>query len=338
MLSNKVAFGLIALVALGGAAGTGAYLASRQPVPPATASGVTPPSTTPSASGVVEATEAVMDDKNAAAKPAAPAPQAPVTHSAPAPKPRHPESVPVVQAKPAAPSKAPAAAPIPTPTPAETQTAQVQPQPVPSAPPSVEARPAEPEPSVARVDHPPVEDPPPAPFLEVTVPSDSVIGLQFDTSLSSESARIEDRVVAHVTRDVRANGRIAIPAGSKVVGAVSLVERGGRMKEQARLGVRFHTIILADGTELPLQTETIYREGESPANASAAKVGGGAIGGAILGAILGGGRGAAIGGAIGAAGGSAAVMAGGRKPAQIAAGSPVTVKVLSPVTVTVERE
>ena len=75
-----------------------------------------------------------------------------------------------------------------------------------------------------------------------------------------------------------------------------------------------------------------------PDNASAAKVGGGAIGGAILGAILGGGKGAAIGGAIGAAGGSAAVMAGGRKPAQIAAGSPVTVKVLSPVTVTVERE
>ena len=165
-----------------------------------------------------------------------------------------------------------------------------------------------------------------------------MIGLQFDTSLSSESARIEDRVVAHVTRDVRADGRTAIPAGSKVIGAVSLVDRGGRVKEQARLGVRFHTIILADGTELPLQTETIYREGESPTNASAAKVGGGAIGGAILGAILGGGKGAAIGGAIGAAGGSAAVMAGGRKAAQIAAGSPVTVKVLSPVTVTVERE
>src|SRR4029079_14580295 len=98
----------------------------------------------------------------------------------------------------------------------------------------------------------------------------------------------------------RADGRTAIPAGSKVIGAVSLVDRGGRVKEQARLGVRFHTIILGECTELPLQTETIYREGESPTNASAAKVGGGAIGGAILGAILGGGKGAAIGGALGA--------------------------------------
>jgi hypothetical protein len=119
---------------------------------------------------------------------------------------------------------------------------------------------------------------------------------------------------------------------------VNLVDRGGRVKEQARLGVRFHTIILADGTELPLQTETIYRVGESPANSSAAKMGGGAIGGAILGAILGGGKGAAIGGAVGAAGGTAAVMASNRRAAQIAAGSPVTVKVLSPVTVTVEKE
>ena len=292
MLSNKVAVGLIALVALGGAAGAGTYLASRQPVAPAKSVAVTPPSTTPSANGAVEATEAVMDDKDAGTKPAsAPAPsasapavpaQAPAVapHTAPAPKTRHPESVPVVQAKPSAPAKAPATASVPPA--AETRTTQAQqPSAAPTAPPSIQAHP-EPESTSARADRPQVEDKPPAPqFFEVTVPSDSVVGLQFDTSLSSESARIEDRVVAHVTRDVRADGRVAIPAGSRVIGAVSLVDRGGRVKEQARLGVRFHTIILADGTELPLQTETIYREGESPTNASAAKVGGGAIGGAI---------------------------------------------------------
>ena len=179
---------------------------------------------------------------------------------------------------------------------------------------------------------------PPVPqFEEVTVPADAVIGLQLESSLTSDTARVEDRVEARVTRDVRADGRVAIPAGSRVLGSVSVVERGGKMRERARLGVRFHTVILADGTELPLQTETVLREGESPGNASAAKVGGGAIGGAILGAILGGGKGAAIGGAIGAGAGSAAVMAGGRRAAQIQAGAPMTVKVLSPVTVSVEK-
>jgi type IV secretory pathway VirB10-like protein len=190
-----------------------------------------------------------------------------------------------------------------------------------------ERRPIEPVPSL----------PPARQFEQVTVPADAVIGLQLESGLSSDTARVEDRVEARVTRDVRAHGMVAIPAGSRVLGSVSEVERGGKMKERARLGVRFHTVILADGTELPLQTETVYREGDSPANASAAKVGGGAIGGAILGAILGGGKGAAIGGAVGAGAGTAAVMAGGRRAAQIQAGAPMTVKVLSPVTVTVEK-
>ena len=170
----------------------------------------------------------------------------------------------------------------------------------------------------------------------MTIPADAVIGLQLESTITSDTAHIEDRVNAKVTRDVRADGRVAIPAGSRVLGSVSEVDRGGKMRERARLGVRFHTVILADGTELPLQTETVVRLGESPGNASAAKVGGGAIGGAILGAIIGGGKGAVIGGATGAGGGTAAVMAGSRRPATMSAGSTMTVRVLSPVTVTVE--
>jgi hypothetical protein len=172
---------------------------------------------------------------------------------------------------------------------------------------------------------------------ELVVSADSVMGLQLKNTVSSETSRVEDRVEAQVARDVSVNGRVAIPAGSRVLGAVTLVERGGKVRDRARVGVRFHTLVLADGTTLRLQTDTVYREGESPANASAAKMGGAAIGGAILGAILGGGKGAVIGGATGAAGGTAAVMAGPRRPATIDAGSTVTVRVLAPVSVTVER-
>ena len=114
--------------------------------------------------------------------------------------------------------------------------------------------------------------------------------------------------------------------------------KGGKLKDKARLGVRFTSIVLADGSKMPIATEMIYREGESPTNESAAKIGGAAIGGAILGGILGGGKGAAIGGAIGAGGGSAAVIAGGRNAATLSSGSPVTVRLEEPATVTVERE
>jgi hypothetical protein len=181
--------------------------------------------------------------------------------------------------------------------------------------------------------------PPPAPeYVDLTVPSDAVLGLQIERTVSSELARVEDKVDARVTRDVRVSDRIAIPAGSTVHGSVSEVDRGGRVKGKARLAIRFHTIVLADGTQLALKTEPVVREGQSPGGESAAKIGGAAIGGAILGAILGGGKGAAIGGAVGAGGGTAAAMTNDRSPATLAAGTTVTVRMQAPVTVTVQKE
>jgi hypothetical protein len=174
-------------------------------------------------------------------------------------------------------------------------------------------------------------------FEELVISADSVLGLQLESTVSSEVARVEDPVNAHVTREVKVGADVAIPAGTRVLGSVIQVERGGKMKTAARVGVRFHTLVMADGTRLAVNTEAVVREGRSPGQESAAKVGAASVGGAILGAIIGGGKGAAIGGAVGAAGGSAAVMAGGRNPAVLSAGTPVTVRLEKPLTVTIER-
>ncbi len=187
---------------------------------------------------------------------------------------------------------------------------------------------------------PPPQDPPEPPkprFEDLVLPADSVIGLRIQSTISSESARVEDRVEASVTRDVRVNGEVAIPAGSRVRGNVTLVDPGGKFKERARLGVRFHTLVLADGSTVPIQTETVYREGEEMANKSAAKIGGGAAAGALIGAIFGGGKGAAIGAAAGGGAGTAATMAGPRSHATLPAGSTVTVRLSNPATVTIEK-
>ena len=172
---------------------------------------------------------------------------------------------------------------------------------------------------------------------EVIVPASAVIGLEIETTVSSERAQVEDRVDARITRDVFAGRRLALPAGSRVIGAVTLVDRGGKVKERARLGVRFHTVVLANGRQVPLRTEPIYREGESPAADSSRKIGGAAIGGAVLGAIFGGGKGAIAGATVGAAGGTAAVMRGGRNAAVLSGGSVLTVKLAAPVSLDLER-
>jgi hypothetical protein len=203
-----------------------------------------------------------------------------------------------------------------------------------TTPPAAAAPPPVPEP----VAPPPPPEPPPRTFEELVVSADSVLGLRIDSTVSSEVARIEDPVEARVTRDVRVGDEVAIPSGTRALGSVVQVERGGKMKTKARIGIRFHTLVMADGTRLTMSTEAVYREGKSPGQESAAKVGAAAVGGAILGAIIGGGKGAAIGGSIGAAGGSAAVMAGDRNPAVLASGTAVTVRLRQPVTVTVERD
>jgi hypothetical protein len=181
------------------------------------------------------------------------------------------------------------------------------------------------------------QSPPLARFEEITVPSETVIGVQVDTAVTSERARVEDRVEGHVTRDVAVGGRVAIPAGTKLLGSVTLVERGGKFKERARIAVRFHTAQMPDGSRVALQTTAVMREGSSPSRETAAKVGGSAVGGAILGAILGGTKGAVLGGTAGAAGGTAVVAAGDRNAATLPAGTTVSIRLMSDVALTVER-
>lgn len=174
-------------------------------------------------------------------------------------------------------------------------------------------------------------------FIELRVPAGTILGVRLATSVSSDTAELEDKVEATITRDVVADGRVAIPAGTTVLGSVNEVTRGGKFRERARLGIRFHTLVLADGTREAVRVDAIVREGDSPARQSTAKIGGGTLGGAIIGGIMGGKKGAILGGAAGAGAGTAAVLAGDRSVAALASGSPLSVRLDAPVTLTIER-
>jgi hypothetical protein len=196
--------------------------------------------------------------------------------------------------------------------------------------------PPPPDPATQTADVPPV-DPKPV-FDEVTVKTDSVIGLALDHAVSSDVAKVEDKVTAHVTRDVMVDGRVAIPSSSRLEGVVALVQGGGKFKDQARIGVRFTTLYLPDNTRFSIQTDTLFRDGDPPANDATSKVGASAVIGAILGAVIGGKKGAAVGAAAGAGGGAAAVASGHSNAATIPSGVPMTVRLTAPVTVTVARQ
>jgi hypothetical protein len=323
--SSTVAVVAASCITIGAA---GAFLATRSSgdaVPPAV------PAADVATAGV-EQSEGVIAD----------APVEPAPAAAPAPT----ALAPVVAspAKPRVDSPRPAAAPVrsarvqPAPRTDEARPAIADSRPIATAPTSIDTRITQPKPIQPAVAEPIAPPAPPEPrYVDLVVAPDSVLGLQMETSISSEKARVEDEVTARVTRDVRVGDRVAIPAGSTARGEVTVVERGGKVRDRARLGIRFTSVVLADGTRVPIETDTIYREGDSPTGESAAKIGGGAIGGAIIGGIFGGAKGAAIGASAGAGAGTAAVVAGGRNPATLPSGTPVTVRLVKPATVTVEE-
>lgn len=325
MLSNRLAFVTLGMACIVAAAG-GGYLATRQNAAQAPATAPAPQASAPVQSAEPPAREA--------AKPVEPAPVAPANET-PAPRPAAKREVRTV-ATPVAPKTPPRpaasarrdSAPAPERTLPSTTAAASAPIELPATPGRSEER--------AAMDAIRAE-PPQKTFEELVVSADSVIGLQTETRVSSETARVEDRVEARVTRDVRVGDYVAIPAGARALGNVTFVERGGKFKERARLGIRFRELVLADGTRVPISTETIFRDGEAPGNTSAARMGGAAVGGAILGAILGGAKGAAIGATMGAGGGAAVVQAGERNAAVLPAGSPMTVRLLSSIAITTEK-
>jgi hypothetical protein len=205
---------------------------------------------------------------------------------------------------------------------------------------------AAPEPVAAVVEAAPAAQPEPAGRPSAarvsisetfTIPADSVVGLEIETNVSSQTAQVEDRVDARVTRDVKIDGTTVIPAGSRVRGDVVRVEHGGRFKERARLGIAFHTLVLPDGEALDIVTDPVFREGEEVGRKAGTRIGASAAGGAIIGAIFGGEKGAAIGAAAGAGAGTAVTAAQKPSEARFRAGSVVTVRLIAPVSITLEQ-
>jgi len=271
--------------------------------------------------GPIAQAATVPEDTPAAVAQAEPAPR-PAAPPAPVVSPRIIRDEPA----PAAPAREPERAEPAAPEPAIQDDAPAEP-----AISALPELPVEPEPTVLAGALPEAE------FEELIVGADSVIGLRLSTTVSSETARVEDEVEARVSRDVLVGGHVAVPAGAVAIGSVTMVDQGGRLRDPARLTVRFHTLRLPDGTSVEIDSDPIYREGDAPGGESAATIGGSAIGGAIIGGLLGGARGAIIGGTAGAGAGTAAAMATGNDPAVIASGAQVTIRLVRPFSVVVER-
>ncbi len=172
-------------------------------------------------------------------------------------------------------------------------------------------------------------------YREVTLPAGTRVQLRLGSGYSSETSYVEQRVDATVVSSVGANGYTALPAGSRVSGVVSSVERPGRVKGRGEIGLTF-TNVAVGGERYPMAA-SYARVAPATKSTDAKKIGIPAAGGAIVGAILGGKKGALAGAAIGGGAGTAVVLSTRGKDAYIGRGSVIAVTLRRALTVRVPR-
>ena len=173
---------------------------------------------------------------------------------------------------------------------------------------------------------------------EVTVPAGTPLPIILDTSVASNTSRVEQPVRAHVSRDVRLDNEIVIPAGSEVYGNVTAVRRAGKVKGRSYIALRLTTLVpRGSGARYSIDTGRIARTGRATKKKDAIKIGVPAAGGAAIGALIGGKKGALIGAGAGGGAGTAVVLSTRGEEVGIGRGVPLTLRLASPVIVRVRR-
>jgi hypothetical protein len=178
---------------------------------------------------------------------------------------------------------------------------------------------------------------PPEPELrEVVVPAGTVLPIELQSAVASDTSKVEDMVRARLRRAIVIDGVSVIPAGSALRGTVTEATQSGRVKGLARVAFRFDTLEPAGGDgRVAIRTAVIAREAQATKKKDAAKIGIPAAGGAVIGGLIGGGSGAATGAAIGGAAGTGVVLATRGQEVRFGPGADFSTKLLEPLTVRV---
>lgn len=173
---------------------------------------------------------------------------------------------------------------------------------------------------------------------EISIPAGVRLPVVMDTSVASNTSRVEQPVQAHLSRNVLVDNEVVIPAGSMLYGNVTSVRRPGKVKGLSHIGVRFTTLVPKGGTEkYRIETAAVGRTGRATKKKDAMKIGIPAAGGAVVGALLGGKKGAGIGAGVAGGAGTAVVLSTRGEEVGIARGTPLTLRVTSPLTVRVAK-
>jgi hypothetical protein len=167
---------------------------------------------------------------------------------------------------------------------------------------------------------------------QVTLPPSTVVTVRLASAVGSKLSANGDHFSATVARPVEIDGKVVVPAGAEALGKVVEAVPQGRFKGAAVLRLVLQTLTVnSDSYDVKTSSVTQYSKGKG--KRTAALIGGGAGGGALIGGLAGGGKGALIGAAAGAGAGTAGAAYTGEKEIVLPAESTLSFKLAEPVTV-----
>ena len=172
---------------------------------------------------------------------------------------------------------------------------------------------------------------------ELTLQPGTYVTIRTNQPLSSDHNQPGDTFSGTLMQSVVVDGVVVAQRGQTVYGRVAEVQRQHSDKN-SRLGLELTGLTLADGTQAPIRSQLVARQGgTTPAGAQAGTVAATTGIGAMVGAAADWGRGAAIGAGVGAAAGIIGVLATRNHPTVVYPETPLTFRVDSPVAISTLR-
>jgi hypothetical protein len=171
----------------------------------------------------------------------------------------------------------------------------------------------------------------------LTIKAGTFVTVRVNEPLSSDRNQAGDAFSATLVQPVVVDGVIVADRGQTIAGRVSEAQKAGRVEGTSRLGVQLTELTLADGNQVPIQSQLIRAGAGTSVGRDAGAIAGTTALGAAVGAAADWGRGAAIGAGAGAAAGIIGVLLTRGHATVIYPESVLTFRIESPVTISTER-
>lgn len=172
-------------------------------------------------------------------------------------------------------------------------------------------------------------------YREITLPAGTVLPVDLETAVGSDTSRVEQPVHGRLRRAVSEHGVEVLPAGTAISGHVTAAQRPGKVKGRGLIAFRFTQLDTPGAGSSRISTATISRLAPATKEQDTLKIVAPAAAGAVIGRVAGGKGAARTGAVIGGAAGTGYVLSTRGKDVRLATGADLAVKLTAPLTVRV---